>query len=243
MRIAHVTSKTCVHSVRKSFIKSTHTNGALLTATANGGSTQSLKNAQIMQGRKLHCVMSEQALETSWDVMSGCQWWACTCNDCRRCLLVRQAGVSMCWRRRWGWVNKAQWWWSSSCLTWGRNSPAFYTAASQNNLRPHRAYSLRPRRGNSSVWTSCRPLESTDWFHSQSDRRRRRWTQCPPPWWRSGSPRQQPPCSARAEGIQPRCSSGYPQGHSIGPRRRVWKFSGAKIILSHFTMETYKQVN
>lgn len=136
------------------------------------------------------------------------------------CLPVRQVGVSMCWQRRWGSVNKAQWWWSSNYLKWGRNSPMFYTAASQNNLQPHTAYFLRPQHGSSSAWMSCRPLETNDWFHSQSDKQRQQWIQCRHPWWRSGSLRQQPLCSAKAGGIQPLYSSGYSQGHSIGPRYR-----------------------
>lgn len=134
-----------------------------------------------------------------------------------RCPPLRQVGVSMCWQRRWGSVSKAQWWWSSNYLTWGRSSPMFYTAASQNNLQLHTAYFLRPRRGSSFVWMSYRPLESTDWFHSQSDKQRQLWIQCRHPWWRSGSLRQQPLCSAKAGGIQQQCSSGYLQGRSTGP--------------------------
>lgn len=149
-----------------------------------------------------HCSYVSHYLGTGWS-------W---------CLPVRQVGVSRCWQRQWVSVSKAQWWWSSSYLMWDRNSLRFYSAASQNNLQPHTVYFLRPQHGSSSVWMSCRPLASTDWFHSQSDKQRQLWIQCRHPWWRSGSLKQQLQCSATAGGIQLQYSSGYPRGHSTGPR-------------------------
>lgn len=160
-------------------------------------------------------------------------------------LRVRPAGVSRCSRRQWGSENKAQWWWSSNYPTWGRNSPVFYTAASRNILPPHTAYFLRPRRGSSSAWTSCRPRASTDWFHSQSDKQRQQWIQCHHPWWRSGSPRRRPLCTATAAGIQLQCSSGFPQGRSTGPGyrgHRKWDGLAELLLIMHCCPTSNQQV-